>query len=155
MVVTEHTPRIPLESYRVPNVTTTLLRAVVPLAIRVAPNRFKERNFVVDCASAMTTIAVLNAHRPHLPVSYRSIHLKVETATGPVIQIRHPGRIQGRVLGLPGWDFDWPCHFVEHTGPPPKAVIGLTGVLDDLRITFDGAYAQEAPYGWLILERRR
>jgi hypothetical protein len=57
--------------------------------------------------------------------------------------------------GLHGWTFDWPCHFVAHQGPPPKAVLGLAGVLDDLRIILDGTYALEAPYGWLILERRR
>jgi hypothetical protein len=44
---------------------------------------------------------------------------------------------------------------VEHQGPPPKAVLGLAGVLDDLDIHLTGRYALEAPYGWLILERRQ
>jgi hypothetical protein len=57
-----------------------------------------------------------------------------------------------RVPGLEGREFIWPCHFVEPQGRPPAAALGLAGVIQDLRIIFDGTYALEARYGWLVLE---
>ena len=99
-------------------------------------------------------MSVAKAREMDIPIPGNTIEINVETAAGSIRQIRHAGRIQGRIPGLHGWGFDWPCHFVVHKGTPPKAVLGLAGVLNDLRITLDGTYALEAPYGWLILERR-
>jgi len=87
-------------------------------------------------------------------VSRKAVSLSVETASGSVRQIRHPGRIRVKILGLDQWRFDWPCHFVEHEGQEPKPALGLTGVLNDVIITLDGNYSPEAPYGWLILKRQ-
>src|SRR5262249_21228890 len=101
-----------------------------------------------------TAIAVVTARRLGLPIPHKAIEFSVETATGAVRQVRHPGRIQGKVLGRDGWDFDWPCHFVEHQGPPRKSLLGLLDVLDHLRVSLAGSYSLESPYGWLQLERR-
>jgi hypothetical protein len=111
--------------------------------------------FVVDSGAALTSMSVAKARRLGIALPRGAVELSVETAIGIMRQTRYPGRIQGRVVGLEGWTFDWPCHFVAHQGPAPKAVLGLAGVLDDLRIILDGTYALEAPYGWLILERRQ
>jgi hypothetical protein len=110
--------------------------------------------FRVDTGSDVTTLSVAKARELGLSVPRKAIEFNVEAATGQVRQVRHPGRIQGKVFGLDGWDFDWPCHFVEHQGPGPKPLLGLAGVLDDLRIGLDGSYSLESPYGWLHLERR-
>lgn len=155
MVVNGKILRVPLVSYRVVGIDQTLVRAVLPVQIRTGLRGFVETEFVVDSAAAITSIAVAKATQLGIPVPRKAVELGVETATGPARQVRHPGRIQGRIQGLEGWMFDWPCHFVAHRGPPPKAVLGLTGVLNDLRITLDGTHALEAPYGWLILERIR
>ena len=48
--------------------------------------------------------------------------------------------------------FHWSCHFVEPPHAPYMALLGLDGVLNDLRLTFDGTYSLENPYGVLILE---
>ena len=110
--------------------------------------------FRVDSASSMSTMSAAEARRLGIVVPRKVVNLSVETASGSVRQIRHPGRVQVKILGLDLWQFDWPCHFVEHEGKAPKPALGLTGVLNDVIITLDGSYSPEAPYGWLILKRQ-
>jgi len=145
--------RIPLQAYKVPGITETLLRGILGVSIRVGPRRLADLNFIFDSACPLTTIPVARALAIGLAIPHRRIEVNLETATGKATQIRHPGRIQGKIMGLAGWDFDWPCHFAEHEGPPPKAQLGPVGVLDHFRLTLDGQYALEAPHGWLIVER--
>jgi hypothetical protein len=57
-----------------------------------------------------------------------------------------------RIPGIEGREFIWPCHFVRDVGSTSPGLLGLPGVLDDVRIIFDGAYSLEAPHGWLIVE---
>jgi hypothetical protein len=146
--------RFPLEFYRVSAVDMALVRPVFPLWVRTRGRKFVDLVVRVDSGSSLTTISVARATALDLYFPPKAVALTLETASGQVQQLRHPSRITARIPGLDGRDFDWPCHFVEHAGDaPPMAVLGLTGVLDDLRISLDGSYAVEAPYGWLILEK--
>src|SRR5207244_6551464 len=120
--------------------------ARISLAIRTRLQELRELPFVVDSAAALTSIPISTAAELGMIIPRQSIEFTLETATGPARQFRHPGRIQGRIPGLEAWAFDWPCHFVVHRGAAPKAVLGLGGVLNDLRITRDGTYALDAPY---------
>ena len=154
MVIDGSTIRVPLISYHVSGVDETLVRAELRVDVRTAARRFEEVDFVQDSASSISTTSAVRARESGIIVPRRTIELNLETATGPARQVRHPGRIQVKIFGLDQWQFDWPCHFVEHQGPPPKPTLGLRGVLDDLLITLDGSYSVEAPYGWLILKRQ-
>lgn len=154
-MVAERVLRVPLEWYKVGGVAETLVRPVLRLSVRVGPRRFKDLTVLVDSACPLTTIPVAEAQRIGLAIPQRVIDLTLNTATGPARQRRHPGRIQGRIMGLRGWEFDWPCHFAEHHGPPPWPQLGPVGVIDDFRLALEGTYALEAPYGWLIVERLR
>lgn len=154
MIIDDHSIRVRLEPYQVPGVEQTLVRAVLRVDVRAGSREFQEVTFRVDSASSMSTMSAVEARQLGIVVPRKAVHLSVETAFGSGRQIRHPGRIQVKILGLDQWQFDWPCHFVEHQGPPPKAVLGLTGVLNDIIITLDGSYSFEAPYGWLILKRQ-
>ncbi len=152
-MVTDRILRIPLEAYDVHGIAEKFLRAILPVAIRVGPGRLEALNFIVDTACPLTTIPVARAQDIGLVIPRKRIEVTLATATGKARQIRHPGRIQGKIMGLDGWDFDWPCHFAEHDGPPPKAQLGPVGVIDHFRLTLDGQYSLEAPHGWLIVER--
>ncbi len=154
MVIDDNTIRLPLDSYRVAGIDEPLIRALLPVHVRTASRRFKEVWFTVDSASSMTNMSATEARAWGIIVPRRAIDLGLETATGSARQVRHPGRIQVKILGLDQWQFDWPCHFVEHQGPALRSTLGLSGVLDDLIITLDGAYHTDAPYGWLILKRQ-
>jgi hypothetical protein len=48
--------------------------------------------------------------------------------------------------------FYWDCHFVEPPHAPYMPLLGLEGVINDLRMIFDGTYSIECPYGQLVLE---
>jgi hypothetical protein len=152
-MVSPRAVRIPLEAYRPPHVHFTLVRAVFTLFVRAANGDLWPMRFVLDTASAVTLIPVANAREAGLSIPYRPVEFTIQTASGESRQRRRPGRIQGEVPGLEGLVFDWPCHFVEQQDLVLN-VLGLAGVLDDLRITLDGRYSLEAPHGWLILERQ-
>lgn len=154
MVIDDHSIRVRLEPYRVPGINQTLVRAVLRVDIRTGSRAFKDVIFRVDSASSISTMSAVEARKFGIIVPRTTIDPSVETAAGPTRQVRHPGRIQVKILGLDQWQFDWPCRFIEHKGPAPKAALGLSGVLDDLLITLDGAYYDRAPYGWLILKRQ-
>ncbi len=109
--------------------------------------------FVFDSASAVTTIPVAQATKVGLLIPQKRIALSIASVSGEIRQLRRPARIQGRIQSPSGWDFDWPCHFLEGNGLGVN-ILGLAGVLDDLRVTLDSTYSLEAPHGWLILERR-
>ncbi len=152
-MVNERVLRVPLVHYRVRGVEQVLVRAMLTLMVRVGPKRLEELEVLVDTGTPLTTIPVAVARKAGLVIPTRKIELELVTATGKARQIRHPGRIQGKIMGLDGWDFDWPCHFAEHDGPPPTAQLGPVGVIDNFRLTFDGQYSLESPHGWLIVER--
>jgi|SRR6516225_10139722 hypothetical protein len=154
MVIDDNTIRLPLDSYRVAGIDEPLIRAILPVHVRTASRQFQEVTFTVDSASSITSMSAGDARKSGIVVPRRAIEVGLETATGSARQIRRPGRIQVKVLGLDQWQFDWPCHFVEHEGPALRSTLGLSGVLDDLIITLDGSYSIDAPYGWLILKRQ-
>lgn len=153
-MVTGRSIRRPLEAYRVRNLAFTLVRPVIQIEVRARDRSFKRIDVRVDPGSALTTLSTARATDLGIPFPRKAVAVTVETSAGPVEQLHHPGRIVVRIPGLEGREFDWPCHFVETTGPTPAALLGLAGVLDDLRIILDGAYSLEAPYGQLILEER-
>ena len=71
------------------------------------------------------------------------------------------GLLQARIVGLDGTDFTFPCFFLGdpdvppsgvQTATPPRKLLGLSGVVDKVRIVFDGTPTPSALYGNLILE---
>jgi hypothetical protein len=55
-------------------------------------------------------------------------------------------------------EYAFPCYFLDDpdTAPPATAknLLGLTGVINQIRLTFDGESAPGAPFGILIVEKR-
>ena len=128
------------------------LQAPLRLEIRTRHHDFRTVDFLMDSGAKVTSISAAAARDWHIPFSQKAIELELRTVLGRVRQRVHPGQITVRIPGLEGREFTWPCHFVEHKGSPPPQVLGLAGILQDLRIIFDGAHTQDAPYGCLILE---
>jgi hypothetical protein len=151
-MVTNRKVRTPLEWYQVQGFSKPLVRPVLTLQVRTGPRRFEDVSFLVDTGAGITTMAVGRAAELGMPTPRKRLEFSLHTATGTIRQIRRPGYIKVRIPGLDGRHFEWPCHFVEHQGEPPKPTLGLAGVLDDLRITLDGSYKLDAPYGFLLVE---
>jgi hypothetical protein len=55
-------------------------------------------------------------------------------------------------------EYIFPCYFLGDPSTPVPAtarnLLGLSGVIDQIRLTFDGAAAPGAPHGVLIVEKR-
>lgn len=145
--------RIPLLYAPLRQTGEMTVKAEVRLMVRTVSGRFEPLDFLVDPGANLTAISVARARRRDLAIPARTVALSVNTAVGTVIQHVHPGRITVQIPGIDG-TFSWPCHFVEHgPGIDPMPQLGLSGVLNDLRLTFDGTYALDARYGVFHLER--
>ncbi len=55
-------------------------------------------------------------------------------------------------------EYVFPCYFLGDPDTPPPAtaknLLGLSGVIDQVRLTFDGVSSSGVPYGILIVEKR-
>ena len=53
-------------------------------------------------------------------------------------------------------EYVFPCDFFGDPDVPPPAtarnLLGLSGVIDQIHLTFDGTYSLAAPYGLLVVE---
>lgn len=50
----------------------------------------------------------------------------------------------------------FPCYFLGDPNvphPDPRNLLGLTGVINQVRLIFDGTASLAAPYGLLIVEK--
>lgn len=146
--------RVPLKFARLRQTGEMTVKAETWFLVRTTRGSFEPLLMLVDTGANITTIPVPHAINAGVAIPTRRITLDVQTATGVVRQQVHPGYIQVRVPGISHpHPFEWPCHFVDQPGvAPPISVLGLSGVLDDLRLTFDGTYSLDARYGVLLVE---
>ena len=66
------------------------------------------------------------------------------------------GLLRTRISGLGATEYVFPCYFLGDPNAPvpdPKNLLGLTGVIDKIRLTFDGTPSGAAQYGLLIVEK--
>ena len=66
------------------------------------------------------------------------------------------GLLRARIVGLDATEYVFPCYFLGDPNVPmadPKNLLGLTGVINQIRLTFDGTPSLAAPNGILIVEK--
>ena len=150
-MVIARSARFPLEATRL--VTGFIgIKAIIDLGVRTRHHEFQTLPFLVDSGSNVSTLPASLAETWDIPFPNKSVEIELRTATRRLRQRVHPANLVVRIPAFAGRDFAWPCHVVDRRSNQPQAVLGLAGVLQDFRITFDGAYALEARHGWLILE---
>ncbi len=57
---------------------------------------------------------------------------------------------------MDGTEYVFPCYFLGDPNVPvadPRNLLGLTGVIDHVRLIFDGTKSLAAPNGLLIVEK--
>ncbi len=147
--------RIPLEGRSI-GTGARIIQAKLKLLLQTRRPGFASVDFIVDPGCGITSMPRIVAEERGIPIpSEDSIKiLSVRTSTGISKQRVRFGKIGVRVPGLSSGTFSWGCHFVEPPHAPHMALLGLGGVLDDLRLIFDGTYSIENPYGVLVLEVR-
>jgi hypothetical protein len=106
----------------------------------------------------MTSMPAWLAKQLDLPMPRKAVPGATHKQTG--LEFRS-GLLRVRVVGLDSTEFVFPCFFLGDpdsqpiTDPAvvaPRKLLGLSGVVDKVRILFDGTPSTQAPYGNLILE---
>jgi hypothetical protein len=137
-----------------------LLRAELRLLLNDNTGGWKAETFLVDSGTEMTTMPAALARQLALSVPQNAVRGAGHAQTG--LEIRS-GILRAQVVGLDGTEYTFPCLFLGDpqvpvpTGPPaaiPRKLLGLPGVIDKLRLLFDGTPAPGAPYGHLVVEKQ-
>jgi hypothetical protein len=113
-----------------------------------------EFTFLVDSGTEMTTMSAAEARKLDLPIPRRPVLNLKHTQTG--LEVR-AGLLRARIVGLDATEFVFPCYFLgDPSLPPPPQVrnlLGLSGVIDQIRLVFDGTPGPNAAHGRLIVEK--
>ena len=141
---------IPLGFRRLTTTGDKVLRADVALELRTNQNTWKRVPFLFDSGTEMTTMPAADARKFNLPMPrrpVRGLRLRGQEAL--------PRLLRARVVGLDPTEYFSPCYFLGDPAvppPDPRNLLGLTGVITQLRFIIDGTYTLAAPYGRLIVE---
>jgi hypothetical protein len=136
-----------------------LLRAELDLLIRTNGQTWEQVVFRVDSGTEMTTMPAGQAKLLDFPIPIN-----------PVPGLQHPltsqeiraGVIRAQVVGMDGTEYVFPCYFLGDPNKPvsptpataPRNLLGLTGVVDKINISFEGKPGgAAAPHGNLIVEK--
>jgi hypothetical protein len=149
---------IPLQYRTLWSTGDILVRAELDLVIKTNKGTWEEVTFRADPGTEMTTMQVSQAKDLDLPFPKLAV---------PNLSMRgqgvRAGYIRAQVLGMDGTEHVFPCYFLgdpnAQTHPAVAttsvtSLLGLTGVINLLRISFDGSPGPGAPYGHLILEKK-
>jgi len=138
-----------------------LLRAELDLLLKDKSGGWQRETFRVDSGTEMTTMPAALA---------RSLDLSMPGDAVPgglvILGLRREvrsGLLRVQVPGLDATEYTFPCYFVgdpqeafDPNRPPmlPCSLLGLTGVVDQLRFIFDGTRSAGFPHGFFRVEAR-
>ena len=137
-----------------------LLRAELDLFLKDRLGAWRPATFLVDSGSEMTTVPAPEAARLRLPMPQQAAPGAVRSQTGLPLR---SGYLRVRVAGMDATEYVFPCFFLGdpasptgavRTGNAPRKLLGLSGVVDKLRLGFDGTPTPQTPYGVLTVEKR-
>ena len=135
------------------------LRAELTLRIKTNSQSWEPVNFLVDPGTEMTTLPAARAKQLGIPFPQKPVpRLGI---TGKSAEVR-AGLIRARVDGMDPTEYVFPCYFIgdpdapfDPNQPPrfPRSLLGLSGVVDKIRILFDGTPTATAPHGLMVIEK--
>jgi hypothetical protein len=149
----------PLLAKTIPLTGDIALRAELTLRIKTNSQSWEPVDFLVDPGTEMTTLPAARAKQLGLPFPKKPVsRLGI---TGRSAEVR-AGLIRARVEGMDSTEYVFPCYFIgdpdapfDPNQPPkfPRSLLGLSGVVDKIRILFDGTPTATAPHGLLVIEK--
>jgi hypothetical protein len=128
-----------------------VLRAELDLELKTITNAWEPARFLFDSGTEMTTMPAAEATRIDLPIPRRPV--RGVTFRG---QEARAGLLRAIIVGMDATEYAFPCYFLGDPVvplPDPKNLLGLTGVINQVRLTFDGTYTLAAPDGRLVVEK--
>ena len=143
---------VPLVSRTLKSTGDGVVRAELDLELRTDQNTWVTVRFVVDSGTEMTTMAAAEAKDRSLPIPRHPV-------SGLALrgQKVRSGLLRARIVGMDKTEYLFPCYFLgDPDAPLAKStnLLGLTGVIDQVRFTFDGTNSIQAPCGVLVVEKR-
>jgi len=131
----------------------TVLWADIVLSLKTNRGAWKEIPFRVDSGTEMTTMAAIDATKLDLPIPKKPVSRLILYG-----QEVRSGVLRARVVGMDRTEFVFPCYFLGDPNLPPHtqavSLLGLTGVINQIRLIFDGTTSVQAPWGVLVVEKR-
>ena len=136
-----------------------LLRADLDLLIKDNNGGWQMEVFRVDPGTEMTSMPAALARSLDLPMPRNPIPGGLNIS-GVRREVRS-GMLRVQIPGMDATEYVFPCYFVgdpdapyDPNQPPrlPRSLLGLTGVVDKIRIVFDGTAASGFPHGRMIIE---
>jgi hypothetical protein len=149
---------VPLQHRALRATGDILLWAELDLLLKDNAGSWRAASFLVDSGTEMTTMPAWLAKQLNLPMPQKAVPGATHKQTG--LEIRS-GLLRVQVVGLAGREFVFPCFFlgdpdtpttVTQTATAPRKLLGLSGVVNQIRILFDGTPSPMAAYGNLIVE---
>ncbi len=137
-----------------------LLRAELDLRIKDNAGNWHQETFRVDSGTEMTTFPAALAKQLDIPMPQRAAQGVIHQQTG--LELRS-GSLRVQVVGMDGTEYAFPCFFLGDPNLPlssypptsvPRNLLGLSGVIDKLRVVFEGDATPTAMHGYLVVEKR-
>ncbi len=144
---------VPLQYRTLRTTGDTVLWADLILSLKTNLGAWEEIPFRVDSGTEMTTMPAFEARKLDLPIPKHPV-------PGLILygQRVRSGLLRARVVGMDGTEFVFPCYFLGDPNLPPHTqtlnLLGLTGVINQIRLIFDGTTSVQTPWGVLVVEKR-
>jgi hypothetical protein len=123
---------------------------MLELELKTYANAWEPAPFLFDSGTEMTTMPAADARMMDLPMPRQTVRGLLFRG-----QEVRAGLLRARIVGLDPIEYFFPCYFLGDPDIPPtepRNLLGLTGVINQVSLTFDGTYTLAAPDGRLIVE---
>ncbi len=143
---------LPLTYRKLQTTGDVVVRAELNLQVKTNQRNWVTLRFLIDSGTEMTTMPAEEAKTRDLPMPRRPV-------SGLIFQGQEvrSGLLRARVAGMDATEYLFPCYFLGNPDVPlanAKNLLGLTGVINQVRLTFDGTPSPVAPCGVLVVEKK-
>ncbi len=143
---------VPLQQRTLRATGDTVIWADLVLTLKTNRGAWEEVPFRVDSGTEMTTMPAFDAKSLDLPIPKKPVSNLLLYG-----QEVRSGLLRARVVGMDLTEFVFPCYFIGDPDvlPPTQArnLMGLTGVINQICLTFDGRSTVRSPRGVLVVEK--
>ncbi len=129
-----------------------VVRAELIMAIKTDRGTWEPFPFLVDSGTEMTTMPAGEAKHQDLSMAKQP----VSGLTFQGLEVRS-GLLCAQIPGMDATEYIFPCYFLgDPNARPlrPRNLLGLTGVINQIRLIFDGTPSPAALSGVLVVEKK-
>jgi hypothetical protein len=143
---------IPLAFRTLRTTGDVVVQAELVLEIKTDRGAWEPFSFRIDSGTEMTTMPAGKAKSDNVPIPRRAV-------AGLFFQGQEvrSGLLRARIPGMDATEYVFPCYFLGDPNAPStnaRNLLGLTGVINQIRLSFDGTSSLLAPCGILVVEKK-